>query len=199
MKKQKPAARRPAKLKSRRTKKPAPARRIASPVKTNVQAPAKPSDLQPVIPRRRIKVAEKKKLREILIRLREKITGQINFLAKDNLNRTKDDVEIEFRSEEQGTDNFDRDFALNRVSSEQEVVFEIDEALNRLQIDSYGLCEKCVKPIEKARLAALPYTRMCKLCQSQAESGRKKFRPFEAPALFPSVDKTSADVATDDE
>ena len=76
----------------------------------------------------------KRELREKLVRLRERITGQINFLAADNLSRTQKDAEVDFRSEEQGTDNFDRDFALNRVSLEQDIVFEIDEALNRIKI-----------------------------------------------------------------
>ncbi len=90
--------------------------------------------------------------REKLLRLRERITGQIDFLATDNLKRVKDDNDVSFRAEEQGTDNFDRDFALNRVSSEQDVVFEIDEALNRIQVGTYGMCEQCGGVVEKARL-----------------------------------------------
>ncbi|MDO9542004.1 MAG: TraR/DksA family transcriptional regulator, partial [Kiritimatiellia bacterium] len=103
----------------------------------------------------------KRELREKLLRLRERITGQINFLAADNLSRTPKDAEVDFRSEEQGTDNFDRDFALNRVSLEQDIVFEIDEALNRIRIGTFGACESCGGPIEKARIIALPYSRMC--------------------------------------
>lgn len=141
----------------------------------------------------------KRELREKLVRLRERITGQINFLAADNLSRTQKDAEVDFRSEEQGTDNFDRDFALNRVSLEQDIVFEIDEALNRIQIGTYGACESCGGPIEKARIVALPYSRMCVGCQSKLETGRKKFRSFETAALFPNADKTVPESASEEE
>jgi len=141
----------------------------------------------------------KRELHEKLVRLRERITGQINFLAADNLSRTQKDAEVDFRSEEQGTDNFDRDFALNRVSLEQDIVFEIDEALNRIKIGTYGACESCGGPIEKSRIIALPYSRMCVGCQSKLEKGRKKFRSFETAALFPNADKTVPDVASEEE
>lgn len=57
------------------------------------------------------------------------------FLATDNLSRSDKDNDVSYRSEEQGTDNFDRDFALNRVSLDQDIIFEIDEALNRLALE----------------------------------------------------------------
>ncbi len=139
-----------------------------------------------------------KDLRDKLLRLRERMTGQINFLAADNLNRTPHDNEINFRSEEQGTDNFDRDFALNRVSLEQDIVFEIEEALNRLRLGTYGACESCGGGIEKARLDVLPYSRMCVGCQSRAESARKGLRAFDGPALFPNADKPAAETGDDE-
>ncbi|MCX6993869.1 MAG: TraR/DksA family transcriptional regulator [Kiritimatiellaeota bacterium] len=143
--------------------------------------------------------ALKRELHTKLVRLRERITGQINFLAADNLSRTQKDAEVDFRSEEQGTDNFDRDFALNRVSLEQDIVFEIDEALNRIKIGTYGACESCGGPIEKARIVALPYSRMCVSCQSKLETGHKKFRSFETAALFPNADKAVPEVASEEE
>jgi len=141
----------------------------------------------------------KRELCEKLLRMRERITGQINFLVADNLSRTPKDAEVDFRSEEQGTDNFERDFALNRVSSEQDIVFEIGEALNRMKIGTYGACESCSGPIEKARLNALPYSRMCVGCQSKLETGRKKFRSFETAALFPNADNTVPETAVEEE
>ncbi len=141
----------------------------------------------------------KRELRDKLVRLRERITGQINFLATDNLSRRQKDSEVDFRSDEQGTDNFDRDFALNRVSLEQDIVFEIDEALNRIKIGTYGACESCGKPVEKARIVALPYSRMCIRCQSKFEIGHKKFRSFETAALFPNADKAAPEVASEEE
>lgn len=58
-----------------------------------------------------------------------------------------------------GTDSFDRDFVLSRASSEQEALYEIDEALDRIREGTYGICELTGKPIEPARLEAVPWTR----------------------------------------
>jgi len=144
-------------------------------------------------------VAEARKKRDFLMRLREHVTGQINFLATDNLSRSDKDNEVSYRSEEQGTDNFDRDFALNRVSLDQDILFEIDESLNRLGMGTYGVCESCGKGIEKLRLKAVPYARMCIACKSKSEAGGKKFKTFESSPYFHSSDKASAESAAEDE
>ena len=131
--------------------------------------------------------------------LRDQITKQINFLATDNLNRTQNDTEVDFRSEEQGTDNFARDFALNRVSLDQDILFEIDEASNRIQMGTYGVCEICGHSIEQARLTALPYSRMCVTCQSKTETSGRHLQSFGTQDIFPNVDKTTVETAGDDE
>jgi len=154
---------------------------------------------KPSARKKTLRAGEKRKLRDRLLSLRERIAGQIDFLAKDNLNRTQNDTEVNFRSEEQGTDNYDRDFALNRVSLEQDVIFEIDEALNRIQLGTYGVCETCDRQIEKARLAALPYSRLCVSCKSQAEEGKARFRPSETPEVFSDVDRTLQSPEADEE
>lgn len=189
--------------KAKLTKKPAVGKKSAIRGKSRFQAP--PSvvveKLATMVGKgnKYLSTGIKRELREKLMRLRERITGQINFLAADNLSRTQKDAEVDFRSEEQGTDNFDRDFALNRVSLEQDIVFEIDEALNRIKIGTYGACESCGGPIEKPRILALPYSRMCVGCQSKLETGRKKFRSFETAALFPNADKTVPETASEEE
>jgi RNA polymerase-binding transcription factor DksA len=144
-------------------------------------------------------LSQAKKKRDFLMSLREHITGQINFLAADNLSRSDKDNEVSYRSEEQGTDNFDRDFALNRVSLDQDILFEIDEALNRLAMGTYGMCESCGRSIEKMRLKAVPYSRMCMACKSKSEDGSKKFRSFESSPFFHASDKASAESAAEEE
>lgn len=144
-------------------------------------------------------VSQAREKRGVLLKLRERITGQINFLAADNLSRSENDNEVSYRSEEQGTDNFDRDFALNRVSLDQEMLFEIDEALNRLALGTYGICDGCGRGIEKARLKAVPYSRMCVSCQSQSENSRKRFKPFESATVFHNADKTTGEAVAEEE
>ena len=68
-----------------------------------------------------------------------------------------------------GTDNFDRDFALSLLSSDQDAIYEIEEALKRIEKDTYGICELTGKPIPKARLDAIPWTRFTVEAQAQLE------------------------------
>jgi len=58
-----------------------------------------------------------------------------------------------------GTDSYDRDFALSIASSEQEALFEIEEALSRIKTGRYGVCEATGKQISAERLEAIPWTR----------------------------------------
>jgi RNA polymerase-binding transcription factor DksA len=58
-----------------------------------------------------------------------------------------------------GTDTYDQDFALGIASSEQQALFEIEGALNRVKTGRYGICEATGKRIDRARLEAIPWTR----------------------------------------
>ncbi|MST95143.1 MAG: hypothetical protein EXS33_07735 [Pedosphaera sp.] len=68
-----------------------------------------------------------------------------------------------------GTDNFDRDFALSLLSSDQDAIYEIEEALKRIEKNTYGVCELTGKTIPKARLEAIPWTRFTVQAQAQLE------------------------------
>lgn len=69
-----------------------------------------------------------------------------------------------------GTDEFDRDFALSMISSDQNALFEIEAALGRIRSGSYGVCELTGHPIEPERLAAIPWTRFSAEAQRELES-----------------------------
>lgn len=188
-----------AKPSSAKAKKPSPSK---------VKKPVAPANMEqevvkaePVVklPKSPFNAKEKKEYRDRLFKMRERLTGQIDFLVTDNLSRSPHDSEVDFRSEEAGTDNFERDFALNRASLGQDTIFEIDQALNRIEMDSFGVCELCEKLIEKPRLAALPQSRLCIKCKSKLEVGRNRFRSFDSQALFPAVEKTGAEAGTEEE
>jgi RNA polymerase-binding transcription factor DksA len=68
-----------------------------------------------------------------------------------------------------GTDNFDRDNALSLLSSDQDAVYEIDEALKRIEKKTFGVCELTGKNIPKTRLNAVPWARYTVEAQAQLE------------------------------
>src|SRR5438046_2832374 len=62
------------------------------------------------------------------------------------------------------------------ISQEQDALYEIDEALKRVEIGTYGKCEMSGKPIPRARLEAIPFARFTVECQSQLEKQSKATR-----------------------
>lgn len=81
-----------------------------------------------------------------------------------------------------GTDTFDRDFALSLVSSEQEALSEIEEAIKRIKDGTYGICESTQKPISKERLLAVPFTRYS--AEAKKEVERHSHRAQQRGGLF---------------
>src|SRR5205814_9684426 len=75
-----------------------------------------------------------------------------------------------------GSDAYDRDFALSLLSQEQDALYEIDQALKRIELGTYGVCEMSGKNIPRARLEAIPFARFTVECQSQLEKQNKASR-----------------------
>lgn len=73
-------------------------------------------------------------------------------------------------TEEQSVDDFvqEVDFALMQMKSE--TLARIDEAMQRLEDTTYGLCTECSGEIAEARLTALPFAALCRECQELEES-----------------------------
>lgn len=119
------------------------------------------------LPSERIRIRpEWQKYYDRLVELRERLLSQMNVLAKESA------AEMEGYSlhmADSGTDNFDRDFALSLLSADQDAIYEIDEAIKRIQKGTYGICELTHKPIPKARLDAIPWTRFTVEAQAQLE------------------------------
>ena len=126
--------------------------------------------------------------KDLLLKLRDRVIDEIKFLSHDNLNRSQRDSagdlsSYSFHMADQGTDNFDREFAANLLSSEQDVLYEIDEALRRIDGGTYGICESTGQPIEYERLKVLPFARYCVAAQTEMERGKPRFRPFKRTSI----------------
>jgi len=110
--------------------------------------------------------AEWQKYYSRLLELREQLMRQMNGLAKESAQEV---AGYSLHMADSGTDNFDRDFALSLLSSDQDAVYEIEEALKRIERNTYGVCELTGKAIPKARLEAIPWTRFTVQAQAQLE------------------------------
>ena len=163
-----------------KTAKKAPAKKKAVSKKTSTQSPSSvvSSAGGPLTGKiKKNKYFTVTQLREQLNRLlilRERISGEILSISRDSLSQTERDPSLS----DQGTDTFDREFALNQLSSEQNVLFEIDEAIRRIENGAYGICELTEKPINIERLQALPYVRYSIEAQAELEKNQGTYRPF---------------------
>jgi DnaK suppressor protein len=110
--------------------------------------------------------AEWQKYYRNLIEIRDRLLNQMSGLAKES---AEEMASYSLHMADSGTDNFDRDFALSLLSSDQDAIYEIEEALKRIERGTYGTCELSGKPIPKARLDAIPWTRFTVEAQAQLE------------------------------
>jgi RNA polymerase-binding transcription factor DksA len=101
-----------------------------------------------------------------LLELRDQLIRQMNGLAKES---AQEMAGYSLHMADSGTDNFDRDFALSLLSSDQDAIYEIEEALKRIEKNTYGICELTGKQIPRTRLEAIPWTRFTVQAQAQLE------------------------------
>ena len=130
-----------------------------------------------------------------LLDLRDQLQRQMSGLAKQSAEEVQG---YSLHMADSGTDNFDRDFALSLLSSDQDAVYEIEAALNRIEKGPYGICELTGKPIPRARLDAIPWTRYTVEAQAQLErDGALRRRRLGSVASIDTM--TTAEVSEDDE
>lgn len=71
-----------------------------------------------------------------------------------------------------GSASFERETAQSLSNHARRLLTQIDDAMRRMDAGTYGLCERCGKPIDVARLEALPYALLCMDCKRRDETGR---------------------------
>jgi DnaK suppressor protein len=120
-----------------------------------------------------------RKQKEKLLNLRDAMVDSMAGVAQDTLRSRAEGSEASafgMHQADAGSDAYDRDFALSLLSQEQDALYEIDQALKRIELGTYGVCEMSGKPIPHARLEAIPFARFTVECQSQLEKQNKMSR-----------------------
>ncbi len=106
--------------------------------------------------------------RTLLSRMRAEIAGDIGDLEADAFSLNGDRVSVD-NPADIGSDSFAQEFSLELLARDEATLGEIEEALERLKIGSFGRCETCDSWIPKARLNTVPYARNCVNCQRKLE------------------------------
>ena len=119
-----------------------------------------------------------KRYRQLLITERAKLAGEIRAIAeaasKSPREASGDLSAYTLHMADMAADTFDRELSMNIVSSEQEILYEIDDALKRLDDGTFGTCQSCDGPITMSRLKAVPYAALCITCQRKKEQKNKR-------------------------
>jgi len=117
-----------------------------------------------------------KSAREKLLEMKKQLLAEIQQDIKQGRESSKDE----------GMDTYDlaseeRDREINFILTDRDrgKLQAIEDALDRVEEGSYGLCESCEAEIAEGRLLALPFTRVCVQCQSDREVEAKQNRRGE--------------------
>ena len=114
------------------------------------------------------------KFKELILENKEAILDQIEHISKDTLKQTQKDASGDisgytYHMADVATDTYDREFSLGIASNERQILYEIDDALKRIEDGNYGICTDCGKLVSRKRLKAIPYTQLCLKCQQARE------------------------------
>ena len=143
--------------------------------------------------------------RQHLLDLRDKSLDSMNGVARDTLRNHPEGSEASGSGEHQadaGSDAYDRDFALSLLSKEQDGLYEIEQALARIDNGTYGICEMSYKIIPIPRLEAIPFARLTVECQAQWEKEKgqnARFRPRVALGFAGGQNDVDLSVSLDDD
>jgi DnaK suppressor protein len=122
-----------------------------------------------------MKKAEIKVYKERLLDLRARLRGDVHAMADAALKKTRSEASgdlsyMPIHMADMGTDNFDQEFTLNLMETEEDTLASVEAALERIEEGAFGNCVECEGRIPKTRLNALPYTPYCVKCASKLET-----------------------------
>ena len=112
--------------------------------------------------------------KELLLKKKSDLAKGIDHIANDALKTSQRDAAGDLSAyslhmADMATDNYDREFSLSLADNEQKILNRINEALEKIEENKFGLCELCEKKISKVRLKVVPYAELCVPCQEKQE------------------------------
>lgn len=122
------------------------------------------------------------KQKQRLLDLRDELVDAMSGMTRDTIRNAPEGSEASGSGMHQGdagSDAYDRDFALSVLAKEQDALYEIEQALRRIQSGTYGICEISNRKIPQTRLEVIPFARLTveEQAQWEKEYGNRRFRP----------------------
>ena len=107
--------------------------------------------------------------REKLLALRASLLGDVNQMEDDSLKDHAKTTSIPTDREELGSDNSEQELTLTLLGSDENILDQVEAAIQRIEGGGYGQCKECGEAIPKNRLDAIPYAADCVRCALQQE------------------------------
>lgn len=112
--------------------------------------------------------------KKVIQKRKEEISDEIKHISDDTLKKSQKDASGDisgytYHMADVATDNYDREFSLGLASNDRKSLYELEDALKRIEDGDYGVCESCGMLITKVRLKAVPQARLCVKCQDRKE------------------------------
>jgi RNA polymerase-binding protein DksA len=112
--------------------------------------------------------------KKLILKRKEEILDEIKHISEDTLKKSQKEASGDisgytYHMADVATDTYDREFSLGLASAEREALYELNDALKKIEEGNFGICEDCKTPITKTRLKAVPYARLCVKCQERRE------------------------------
>ena len=119
-----------------------------------------------------------KQFHQLLITERARLAGEVLSIVKEVSKGQRDAAgdlsAYTVHMADMATDTHERELSMNIASNEQEIIYEIDDALKRIDDATYGDCQQCGKSISLSRLKAVPYALLCIECQRGKEQKSRR-------------------------
>ena len=117
-----------------------------------------------------LKKTEIEKFRERLQELRQHLTHTLEGSAKE-VKKPDESKGYSQHQADEGTDDFDKRISLELTTKEYDILKQIERALEKIDDNTYGICDVTGEPIPIKRLEAVPYATMTVQAQDLFEKG----------------------------
>ncbi|MFH1414279.1 MAG: TraR/DksA family transcriptional regulator [Candidatus Omnitrophota bacterium] len=112
--------------------------------------------------------------KKLILKRKEQILDELKHITEDTLKKSQKEAcgdisGYTYHMADVATDTYDREFSLGIAAHERQVLFELDDALKKMEEGTFGICEDCKCVIAKIRLKAVPQARLCVKCQEKKE------------------------------
>ncbi len=118
------------------------------------------------LPKTSLRPEELAYFRKKLLEKRKELFGNVQTMESEALRKNRSEAagdlsQMPIHMADIGTDNYEQEFSISLIQNERNLLKEIDDALKRIQDETYGVCIATHQSISKARLRAKPWASYC--------------------------------------